>query len=196
MKKTIITYYCLMIISLLAMTACKEKTVDMPKPKGYFRLDLPQHAYQSFDTTILPFKFQYSQSSNYTIEEKEGGIKWIHINYPGQQATLEMTYIPINNNLNRLMENDEEFVGLHYSMATDIEESFIQDDTARLFGKLFDISGKDVACPLQFWLSDSTNHYLRTSLYFNFSPNNDSIQPVIEYIREDVMKIIETFEWK
>lgn len=197
MKKGSIVIYCCIVVGILwSVFACQEKKAEVPKPKGYFRIDLPPHSYQVFDTSALPFQFQYSQSAFYTIEDKGEGIQWIHLYYPQQQAVLEMTYLPVDTNLPRLMENDEEFVGLHYSMASDVEESFIQDDSAKLYGKLFDIAGKNVACPLQFWLTDKTHHYLRTSLYFNFTPNNDSIQPVIEYIREDVMKMIETFEWR
>jgi len=53
-----------------------------------------------------------------------------------------------------------------------------------------------VATPISFWLTDSSNHYLRGALYFNNPPNNDSLQPVIEYIREDILEMINGFEWK
>jgi len=108
-----------------------------------------------------------------------------------------MTYLPIKNqNFRELMLIDEDFVKLHQVKADNIENSFVQDDSSRLFGKIYDIEGKEVACPIQFWLSDTTHHYLRSSLYFDFTPNNDSLQPVIQYLREDMMQMINTFEWK
>ncbi len=175
--------------------SCSEDTPISPKPQGYFRLDLPKHSYQQLDTAQLPFTFQYSAAAVCSFEEKSGAT-WIHIKYPQLKAVLEMTYIPVNQNFRELMLNDEEFVKMHYVKADDVENSFVQDDSSALYGKIFDIAGKEVACPLQFWLSDTTSHYLRSSLYFDFTPNNDSLQPVIEYLREDVMKLINTFEWK
>ena len=53
-----------------------------------------------------------------------------------------------------------------------------------------------MATPLQFWMTDSAHHFLRATLYFNFTPNNDSLQPVIEYLRDDALHLVNTFAWK
>ena len=174
---------------------CDNPEYASPKPKGYFRIDLPEHSYQKLDTARLPFTCDYATIAEYSSKDTAGSI-WIHITYPQQHAALEMTYLPVRDDLRQLMLNDEKFVEFHFQKADDVEDSYIYDKDAGLYGKIFDIKGKEVACPLQFWLTDSTEHYLRASLYFNFAPNNDSLQPVIDYIREDVMRMIETFEWK
>ncbi|HPT53184.1 MAG TPA: hypothetical protein PK740_07870 [Bacteroidales bacterium] len=186
----------LLVFAMFYLQSCHEEPTVAPKPQGYFRIDLPQHAYQQLDTNLLPFTFQYSSSAICSFEDKNGAI-WIHVHYPAQRATFEMTYLPIKNqNFRELMLIDEDFVKLHQVKADNIENSFVQDDSSRLFGKIYDIEGKEVACPIQFWLSDTTHHYLRSSLYFDFTPNNDSLQPVIQYLREDMMQMINTFEWK
>jgi len=184
-------FLCILVLGI----SCNKPTYTSPKPKGYFRIDLPKHTYQTLDTSALPFTCDYATISTYTFKDT-AGCTWIHLAYPQQHAVLEMTYFPVHGNLRELMVNDERFVKFHYQKADDVEESWIQDPDAHIYGKIFDIQGKEVACPLQFWISDSANHYLRTSLYFNFSPNNDSLRPVIDYIREDVMQMINTFKWK
>lgn len=188
-------YFLIVVIVLFYLSGCKKEPTVTPKPKGYFRLDLPAQQYRVFDTIDLPFTFQYSSAANYTFEKKNDAM-WIHVRYPQLKAVLEMTYIPVNHNFRELLLNDEELVKVHYVKADNVENSYVKDDSASLYGKIYDISGKEVACPLQFWLSDTTHHYLHSSLYFEFSPNNDSLQPVIQYIRNDVMKMINTFEWK
>lgn len=186
-----------LVIVLAAVLAvgCDSPEYASPKPKGYFRIDLPEHSYQKFDVQKLPFTFDYAEIANFTTQDTNGCV-WIHLNYPQQHAALEMTYLPVRNNLRELMMNDEKFVEFHFQKADDVVDSYIYDSEEELYGKVFDIKGKDVACPLQFWLTDSTEHYLRASLYFNFAPNNDSLQPVIDYIREDVMRLVGSFKWK
>ena len=191
-------YFTIFVVAALTASffvSCDSPEYASPKPKGYFRIDLPEHSYRKLDTTRLPFTCDYATIAEYSAKDTAGSI-WIHITYPQQHAALEMTYLPVRDNLRQLMLNDEKFVEFHFQKADDVEDSYIYDKDAELYGKIFDIKGKEVACPLQFWLTDSTEHYLRASLYFNFAPNNDSLQPVIDYIREDVMRMIETFEWK
>ena len=191
-------FFVLFVVAALTASffvSCDNPEYASPKPKGYFRIDLPEHSYRKLDTARIPFTCDYATIAEYSAKDTAGNI-WIHITYPQQHAALEMTYLPVRDNLRQLMLNDEKFVEFHFQKADDVEDSYIYDKDAELYGKIFDIQGKEVACPLQFWLTDSTEHYLRASLYFNFAPNNDSLQPVIDYIREDVMRMIETFEWK
>lgn len=193
-KGAFIVLWIITVASLFTVS-CNGPEYASPKPKGYFRIDLPEHSYQTFDTPKLPFTFDYADIANFTTKDTNGCI-WIHLNYPHQHAALEMTYLPVRNNLRELMMNDEKFVEFHFQKADDVVDSYIYDSEEEVYGKVFDIKGKEVACPLQFWLTDSTEHYLRASLYFNFAPNNDSLQPVIDYIREDVMQLIGSFKWK
>ncbi|MBO4646501.1 MAG: hypothetical protein J5642_08305 [Bacteroidales bacterium] len=195
----LIIFVCLAF--LIGITACsKQEEVPQPKQRGYFRIDLPEHSYQQFDTSALPFTFKYSKNSEYFIDPKADTAIWLLIKYPQLNATLEMTYRPVAHaqQLHQLMMQDKSFVELHYSKAssianTDMQEIGVKENVSGLFT---DIYGKDVACPFHYYLTDMDKHYLRGTLYFYFTPNNDSVQPVIDYIREDVITLAQSFEWK
>lgn len=182
---------------ILLITSCKEKEAPSPKPMGYFRLALPEHQYCSLDTS-LPFTFERFQKSEIVIDKQNNGAYWVDINYPTLNAAFKITYFPIPcaDSLRNLLIREEKMVKFHYQKADDVEYSIIKDPESPLYGQIYDIKGKDVATPLQFWMTDSLHHFLRATLYFNFAPNNDSLQPVIDYLREDAMHLINTFEWK
>lgn len=181
---------------ILIFDSCINKDENyIPKPKGYFRIDLPEHSYLLFDT-ILPFSFEYSKDAICSFQSKENGKYWIDISYPALNASFNITYIPLHNDLRELVLKEDKMIKFHIDngKADNVELSVIEDHN--LSGNLYDLSGKEVACPLQFWLTDSVNHFLRASLYFNFAPNNDSLQPVIQFLREDALNMINTFSWK
>ena len=105
-------------------------------------------------------------------------------------------HISSADSLRKLIYSEEKMVKFHYQKADDVEYSVVKDPDAKLWGQIYDIKGKEVATPFQFWVTDSAQYFLRATLYFNFTPNNDSLQPVIEYLRNDAMHFINTFEWK
>jgi gliding motility-associated lipoprotein GldD len=183
-------------IVLLSCTSCGNKPEQIaPKPKGYFRIALPQPEYTLLDTT-LPFTMDISQYAQAVITPKDSGKIWIDLQYPQFAAELKMTYFPMHNNMRERMVQEREMVQFHYVKADDVEYSIICDPESRMFGQIYDIQGEDVATPFQFWVSDSSYHFLRGSLYFNFPPNNDSIQPVIDYLRNDLLQMVNTLEWR
>jgi len=190
-KKVILLCGCIALI----LNGCLQKDQNTtPKPKGYFRLALPEHQYRKFDT-LLPFTFEYATAAEIAIETKKNDY-WLTLFYPQLNAMLNMTYMHINHNFKDLVMEQEKFIEFHISQgkADDVAYSFVQDSA--LIGKIYDLKGKEVATPIQFWLSDSTIHWLRASLYFNFVPNNDSLQPIIDFLHEDVLHLINTFQWK
>ncbi|MBP1674669.1 MAG: gldD, partial [Bacteroidetes bacterium] len=83
----------------------------------------------------------------------------------------------------------------HINKADAINELVINDKESNVFGILYDLKG-NTATSVQFYVTDSTNHYLRGSLYFESEPNADSLAPVIDFFREDIIHIIETLKWK
>lgn len=183
--------------TLLFVSCFHKEEILEPKPMGYFRLDMPEHKYMQQDTTI-PFTFEQSTFSNIAIKKQANGSCWIDVDYPSLNATFKFTYFPIKNtdSLRNLIVQEEKMVKFHYQKADDVEYSIIRDPEARVWGQIYDIAGKEVATPFQFWMTDSAHHFLRGTLYFNFTPNNDSLEPVINYLREDAMHLIGTFEWK
>lgn len=182
-------------IILLATGCASPEPPENPKPKGYFRIEVPEAAYQTLDTT-LPFRFDYSQYAVCKFERKPENTIWLYLSYPQFNADLNITYLKLHNDLHERIIAENELITNHYKMADDVEYSIIDAPEQHIFGQIYDIRGKSVACPLSFWMTDSVQHYFRGSLYFNHAPNNDSVQPLIDFIREDVLQLIETFEWK
>ena len=186
---------------LVMFAACSSKDdAAQPKPSGYFRIELPKHQYNKFDTTALPFTFDYAKCAECTVDRKSDTATWVLVHYPKQNARIEMLYKTAadSNGLTQLMLADKDFVEFHYQKASgvvthDFRELGAKADVSGLF---YDISGKDVACPFHYWMTDQQHNFVRATLYFHFTPNNDSVQPVIDYIRDDAMRMVKTFEWR
>lgn len=189
----------IIIASILACVAvsCKPKALPEPKPMGYFRIDLPDHKYRHTDTT-LPFTYEQSVYANTTIEPQKDNSLWVNITYPDLGATFRFTCLSVKNadSLRKLMISEDKMVKFHYQKADDVQYSVINDPAAHLWGQTYEIFGKEVATPFQFWLTDSVNRFVRATLYFDCTPNNDSLQPVIQYLKEDALHLINTFAWK
>lgn len=121
---------------------------------------------------------------------------WVNLEYPSMDATLHISYKPVSNNLRDYIDDAHAMAMKHLPKAIMIRDSLIIKPESNVYGLIYDIGGRGVASPLQFYLTDSTRHFVRASLYFNFRPNNDSIEPVIRFLRSDMMHMIETFGWK
>lgn len=189
----------LAIFSIFTITSCdpsEDEEIYAPKPKAYLRLELPKSAYQKFDTAF-PYAFEYSSIAKITPDlHKNAEPYWINIEYPSLGASVYISYKKIKNNLFQYKEDAFGFANKHTSLADDIIESNIQDESIPIYGKIFEIKGMNVACPYQFWISDSTSKFVRGALYFDSKPNNDSLAPVIQYIKKDMLHLINTFSWK
>ena len=204
-----------MVLVTLAVS-CKPKALPEPKPMGYFRIDLPEHKYRLMDTTqlhyvdgsgncfaasnaaLLPFTYEQSVFAITTIEPQKDQSIWMNISYPDLGASFRFTCFTVKNadSLRKLMISEDKMVKFHYQKADDVQYSVINDPNAHLYGQTYEIFGKEVATPFQFWLTDSTHNFVRATLYFDGTPNNDSLQPVIQYLKEDAMHLINTFAWK
>jgi gliding motility-associated lipoprotein GldD len=181
----------------LLLTSCVQKPeVPVPKPKGYFRLATPEATYQHWDS-VLPFTFDYSNHATLSFQKKEDNVYWIDIYYPTLSAMFKMTYYPVNNNLHNLMWGEEEQVMFHVDrrMIDDIQYSTINDPATRVFGRLYELEGKNVATPFKFWLTDSARFFVKGTLYFDFAPNNDSLAPIINYLKKDALFMVESWKW-
>ena len=121
---------------------------------------------------------------------------WISIDYPFYQGRIYLSYKPVQHNLPKLLEDSRSLVLKHITKATSIHEQPVIDESRCVYGMLFEIKGAETASPFQFYVTDSTNHFLRGALYFNVIPNNDSLSPVIDFIKDDILQMIATLEWK
>lgn len=182
----------LLAIWTLSFAACTP--VSTPKPYGYFRITVPDTSYVPFDNSQFPI-FNFQLSTNAIVQPKEDDPSWFDLYYPSLDATIHCSYKPIRNNLRQLTADALDFVYRNASFASAIPESEYNHPEAKVYGVLFDLEG-NTASSCQFFLTDSTHHFFRASVYCNCPPNADSLAPVYDYLRTDVIKMIETFTWQ
>jgi gliding motility-associated lipoprotein GldD len=120
---------------------------------------------------------------------------WLNLNFPNFNGTLHLSYKAVNDNLKGYLEDTYTLASKHQVKSSGIEEQFISRGSNKVYGLIYEIKG-NVASSFQFFITDSTHHFLRGALYFNAVPNSDSIAPVLEFIKKDIYQMIATFEWK
>ncbi len=184
-------------ISLFFLHSCgNREDFFSPKPRGYFRIALPEKTYREIDT-IFPFRFEIPEYSY--LQPDTAGLKndyWFNVVFPQFDGVIHFSYKPVNNNLYEYTEETRNFVYKHVPKAEEINTSEKKILQQRVFGLIYNINGVEAASPTQFYITDSTSHFLRGALYFNHSPNNDSIQPIIDFINDDIIHLIESLYWK
>ena len=187
--------YTLYFIPITFLSGCGGDDYT-PKPRGFFRIDLPEKAYKKYDS-ICPFSFEYPVYSK-VLPDLDNNAEpcWIDVDYPRFKGRLNLSYKPVNGNLVQLLEDSRTLINKHIPKAEGIEEQLISNTQARVFGLVYEVQGTAAASPLQFVLTDSTHHFLRGALYFSVVPNNDSLAPVIDFIKQDISHMIASFKWK
>jgi len=194
-----VTKYVLVLLMGLLLAACGHSSSEnyTPKPKGYPRIDLPTPSYTLLEPTH-PYQFEYNKIARIlpdTFARSEP--HWIFINYPAFHASVQLTYKPVQHNINRLrsmLEDSYKLAARHNIKAYAIDEKKIRLKSG-LEASVIDLEG-EVPSQVQFITTDSTTHFLRGALYFNTATQNDSLQPVIQYIRKDIMHLLNTLKWR
>ena len=184
------------VVGLLSLLLSSCSDVPQPKPRGYFRIALPEKQYVSLDSMSY-YSFEYPVYSTITpdfhsIEEKE----WINIEFPSFKGTIHLSYKKVENNLSDYIEDSYQMITKHITKATGIRDSVVIDADRDVYGLMYFLEGEGVASPMQFYLTDSVSHFMRGSLYFNVYPNNDSLRPVIDFITNDARHLVNTLNWK
>lgn len=179
---------------MVVVAACGD--VIVPRPRGYFRIDLPQPQYVVWDSAGAPYEFEMSTESVVVADgDQNAEPYWINISYPRLRCQIHVTYRDIRNNVDEALEDSRKLVYKHTVKADAIGESYYEAPEKNVYGALYRIKG-NAATPLQFSLTDSTRNMFRGSLYFYCRPNKDSLAPVVKYLEEDVAHIMETFKWR
>lgn len=193
MYKSVIKYTLILFIAIIIFTSCNE--VYIPKPHGYIRTDLPKKGYKILDS-IYPYKFKYPI---YSKIEKDSSPKaekyWSNIVFPEFNAKIYLSYKEIHNNLAELEEDTRKLAYKHSIKADAINSQIWNNSEKKVYGVLYEIKG-DVASQIQFFLTDSTSNFIRGAFYFNEKPNKDSLAPALEFLKQDINVIVESFEWK
>ena len=191
--------YLLIMVNCSLFYSCRQKSDNtdfVPKPKGYNRIDLPVAKYQKM-TENHPFSFQYSTQAVLkpdTVRWAEP--HWMYVYYPKLDAMIQLTYKPLGQDkikMARLIDDAHKLAAKHNQKASSIQGLVIKIPAGNAM--LMELEG-EVPTYLQFYTTDSTKHYLRGALYFNTALKSDSLAPVIDYLKKDVIKLLNTLEWK
>ncbi len=178
----------------LSLTSCDEETT--PRPRGYMRIALPQKQYVRYDS-LCPFSFDYPAYAKVTPSNTDNAEPcWLNVYFPTFRGTIHLSYKPINGNFEQLLDDARRLTNKHIPKADAIRKKAFANSEKRVYGLIYEVEGTQAASPIQFYISDSTHHFIRGALYFNANPNNDSLAPVIDFINEDIHKLIDGFRWK
>ncbi len=199
------------------MMACNSPYVS--RKRGYYHIDLPQRGYQQFNREGFPYSFEYPvyarivQDSTYFDSNPENPY-WINIDFPQFGGRIFLSYKKVGGQaLYRVKQPDGQYrdsLGINEfdKMVADaftltnknnVVSSSIRDSLIEtphhLHGVFFKVGG-NAATAKQFFLSDSTRHFIRGALYFDVTPNADSLRPVQDFLQADLEHMINTFRWK
>ncbi len=190
--------YFLIIITLLLVGCHGEYS---PKSKAYPRVIYPEKKYELYAPADCPYQFEKPIYTRVGSDTVFMGTKlkepcWINIEFPDFNGTINLTYKEINaqNTLSKLLEDAHKMSFKHSKKANFIDEVSITNQYG-VSGLIYDVGG-DAASNIQFYLTDTSRHYIRGALYFNNEPNTDSMAPVIQFVRKDLDHFFETFQWK
>lgn len=185
----------ILLLTITLLNSC-DNAPYAPKPRGYFRIDFPEKQYVLLDS-IYPYSFEYPTYTSIQADLHAPNEKnWINLQFKPYRATLHLSYKQIDANLIDYLEDAHMLVTKHIPKADAIYDSLIVDRQRNVFGLAYEIEGSGAASPYQFFLTDSTTHFLRGALYFNTIPNNDSLEPIIDFIQKDLEHLIATLNWK
>lgn len=176
------------------ISSCADETYT-PKPRGYFRIDFPEKKYTRFDSADYPYHFDYPVYAE--VKKDRNRISepyWVNLTFEDMNAKLHITYHKLENNLPELSEDARKFAYKHSIKADAIKPKEWVNPEKDVYGILYRIKG-NAASTLQFYLTDSAEHFMRASFYFELQPNKDSLAPAQQFIDKDLERLIESFEW-
>jgi gliding motility-associated lipoprotein GldD len=177
-----------LLLIILFFISCNSDI--LPKPKAYLSLEYPKKEYTNL-TLERPYSFEVLKNTT-IVDDKNN---WLKIEYPNLKASIDITYRPVENNLKELLTEAEKLVFKHAVKAEQIIPKDFVNSKKRVFGSLYEITG-NAASQIQFHVTDSTNNFIKGSLYFYVKPNYDSILPAVAYVKKDILHLIETLKWK
>ena len=186
-------------VAFLLLTGCREK--QTPKPRGFFRIGFPEKQYQPLSRDF-PYTFEVPEYSKVVADsrnpEKDA---WINVVVPQNNAEVHISYYDLQKGekprrelLAEFMEETRELAYKHSVKANAIEEQVFMNPAQKVYGTVYRIKG-NAASPMQFFLTDSTGHFLRGALYIRATPDIDSLRPVIDFLEKDIVRMIETTNW-
>lgn len=182
------------------LAACQQQG-HTPKPRGYFRIDLPEKRYQLFNEPGYPYTFEYPAYARIVkdtlfFDEKAENPWWINVELPEFNGKIYLSYkeVGAKNTMDKLVTDAFKLTYKHTYKAESIEEEAIQTPNG-VSGLFYEVAG-NAASAKQFFVTDSSNHFLRGALYFYAQPNADSLAPVTRFVEEDMRHMVNTLKWR
>ena len=188
-------YILLVVVTALLCGFASCRRTYVPRPYGYYRIEIPDTTYQLYDNPALPYLFEVSTNARVEPRTKPTERYWIDIRYPDFDVRIHGSYLPVNGNLRELGDDAQNFVYKHAGKASAIPEQGYDNADERVYGVFYELQG-NTASPYQFYLTDSLHHFFRGAVYVNCVPNQDSLQPVIDYLQYDVRHLMESFRFR
>ena len=194
------TVYLLFIVAVFVSTGCQQDYT--PRERGYFRLSLPERgAYKTFKSEQCPFTFEYPsyselQRDTVFLDTLPENPCWMNLEMPDVNGTVFLSYKALRGkaDLEKVIEDAHNLTYKHSIKAQYINPVFLHPHE-NVYGLYYDVGG-NAASNVQFFVTDSQQHFIRGALYFRNAPNVDSIKPVLDYVKDDVAHLINTLEWK
>ena len=188
--------FCLLVI-LSGMLSCNSDYTI--RQRGYFKIDLPEHKYQSFNMEGYPYTFEYPVYANVIrdttfFEDVPENPYWINLDFPGLNGRIYISYKDMKtNDFDKLVADAFKLTYKHTTKATAITDSLMKTREG-LTGVFFRVGG-NAATARQFFLTDTTTHFIRGALYFDATPNADSLGVVNDFLEEDMNHLINTLKF-
>ena len=187
-----------LIVAILMALACNSPYI--PKRRGYFRIDFPKHEYKLFDQPGYPYTFEYPTYANIVkdstfFEAQPENPYWINVDFPQFSGKIYISYKVIGKtDFSKLVNDAFNLTYKHTSRATEINDSLMHTPMG-VSGVFFSVGG-NAATAKQFFVTDSVKHFLRGALYFDASPNSDSLGIVNDFLQVDMKHLINTFKFR
>lgn len=197
MRPRAIIPYLTIFVFFLALACNSDYTI---RQRGYYRIDLPKHEYRTFNQAGFPYSFEYPVYANIVrdtsfFEDKPENPYWINVDFPSLNGRVYISYKSVlQNNFDTLVADAFKLTYKHTAKATAIQDSLMQTPNG-ITGIFFKVGG-NAATARQFFLTDTSRHFIRGALYFDASPNADSLGIVNDFLEQDMKHLINTFRWK
>ncbi|NNE30581.1 MAG: hypothetical protein HKN16_13155 [Saprospiraceae bacterium] len=193
-------YFLFSFSLIFLLTACSKEEALIPKPRIYPRVQFPERTFSAFELSSCDFEFK---RPDHTRIERDTAFFdgapvhscWFDLFYPNFDARLHFSYYPVDkfNSFEKLRQDAFVLAQKHNAKANYIDEIPLEKNE-RVKGMIFQLEG-EVASPVQFYLTDERSNFLRASLYFNTKSRPDSLAPIVDFIKEDISQLVQTFEW-
>ncbi len=193
--------YLAFVFLILMIVSCGEEKTPLPKPRAYPKVVYPERSYQVFSERFCPMSFEYPtyakiiQDTVYFSEKPENPC-WFNLYIPQFNCYLYCTYSDLHGKkgFSTVVNDAFNLAYKHDQRANFINDTKFTNENG-LGGMQFEMSGP-AATPFQFFITDSTSHFMRGALYFNTQVRPDSLLPVYQFVKKDMDQMIKTFKFK